>query len=90
MNLINREEFAFVESFLNADPPHSFQEYGDLIEKYDSLAKSILLEYDQTAFIGLFEIHKRSFMEQLSEAAKFCKEMVVNKVTHDYQIKCKT
>lgn len=89
VNLINRQEITFVESFLNAEPPRTFEEYGQLIEKYHQLSRNILLEFDQTAHIGLFEVHKRDLMLHMSQAANSCKEMLLNKMIGDYQTKSK-
>lgn len=86
---MNKEEIKFVESFLNADPAGTFEEYGQFIEKYDQLSRNILVEFDETSFIGLFEVHKKNLIEYMSQAANYCKEMLLNKMMNDYQLKSK-
>lgn len=83
--LMNREEIEYVESFLSAEPPRSLQEFGDLLRKYDDLYKSILVEFYRTDFIGPFEINKEDLIKMLSQAAFYCKELLLNRVISDCQ-----
>lgn len=89
INLINGEEISLIEEFLNDEPPHTFQEYGELIERYDNLSRDILLQFDSTVFIGIFEVHKKGLMEHMSETAYRCRNMLLNRMISDYQLKSK-
>lgn len=85
IRLMNREEIYEVENFLEANPPHSLQEFGDAIRKYDDLSKSVLVEFYHTDFIGPFEIKKEELIKMLSQTALHCKEMLINRITSDCQ-----
>ena len=88
-SFVDRSETAFVESFLSADPAHSFEEYGALIDRYKQLSRAVLSEFDETAFTGFFEAHKREFIEHISLAAGQCEEMLLAKMINDYQLESK-
>lgn len=89
-SLINNEDAKIVEEFLQAKPPHSFQEYSDLIYKYDKLSKNIPLEFERTVFTGLFEVNRTGFLEFIASKARKLKDDLVNKMTMDYQYKSRT
>lgn len=87
MSLVNNESRQFVDQFLRADPPHSFQEYSDLIKKYDELSKNIPVEFERTAFTGLFEVHRKEFLDYMADNARRLKDDLVNRMVLDYQCK---
>lgn len=89
-SLINNEGGKYVEEFLRAKPPHSFQEYSELIRKYDQLAKNIPTEFERTVFTGLFEVNRSGFLEFIADKARKLKDDLVNKMIMDYQYKSRT
>lgn len=87
ITLINETDIEYVEGFMNAEPPHGFEEYAEQIAKYDNLAKNIPVGYDQTFFSGLFDVHRKDLMDYLASAANDLKEELVNRMVSDYQHK---
>ena len=86
-SLFNNEAQQYVEEFLSADPPHTFEEYDELIQKYDELSKKIPLEFERIVFTGLFEVHRKEFLDYLAENAKALRDELLNKMVMDYQYK---
>lgn len=86
-SLINEEEKEFVEAFLDAYPPHSFDEYSQLIKKYHELAQSI--DFELTVFVGLFEMRRRNLSEQMIHMANRLKQDLLKRMVTDYQQKVK-
>lgn len=89
MSLVNDVDHENVTTFLNADPPHSFADYAQLIEKYDSLKKNIPVNYDRTFFSGLFDVHRKDLMDSVASIASYLREELVDRVILDYQNKSK-
>ncbi|XP_051171696.1 dynein axonemal heavy chain 7-like, partial [Leptopilina boulardi] len=89
-SLINNDAGKFVDEFLRAKPQHTFQEYNELIGKYDKLAKNIPIEFERTVFTGLFEVNRSGFLEFIADKARKLKDELVNKMTMDYQYKSRT
>ncbi|KAJ8668953.1 hypothetical protein QAD02_000212 [Eretmocerus hayati] len=88
--LVNNEERASVQSFINSEPPHEFQEYGVLIDHYHHLSRNLMVEFEKSAFLEPFEIYKGYLIENLIQVAENCKELLLNKIRNDLQQKTKT
>ncbi|KAL7295896.1 hypothetical protein TKK_0010939 [Trichogramma kaykai] len=87
--LINKDEITFVKNFLAEIPPRSFQEFAELIEKYDNFVKNIPSEFDSLYFTSVFEVHKEDLIEYICKTATHCKNMLISQMNHDYQDKSK-
>ncbi|XP_043277906.1 dynein axonemal heavy chain 7-like [Venturia canescens] len=89
MSLVNDVENERVASFLDADPPHTFESYAELIEKYDALKKNIPVNYDRTFFSGLFDVHRKDLMDGIASVAGYLRDELVERMILDYQNKSK-
>ncbi|CAB0039603.1 unnamed protein product [Trichogramma brassicae] len=89
ITLINKDEITFVKNFLAEIPPRSFQEFAELIEKYDNFVKKIPSEFDSLCFTRIFEVHKEDLIEYICKTATHCKNMLISQMNHDYQDKSK-
>ncbi|KAK0178126.1 hypothetical protein PV328_002104, partial [Microctonus aethiopoides] len=87
ITLINDEDEEFVRNFLSSDVPRTFNEYVELIEKYDKLGKNILIEFDRTFFGGLFDVHREDLMEYMAKVANIFKTKLIDRMIEDYQTK---
>lgn len=87
ITLINDEDEEFVRNFLSSDVPRAFNEYVELIEKYDKLGKNILIEFDRTFFGGLFDVHREDLMEYMAKVANIFKTKLIDRMIEDYQTK---
>ncbi|XP_063983101.1 dynein axonemal heavy chain 7-like [Diachasmimorpha longicaudata] len=87
VTLINESDEDLVKKFLAVDPPRPFDEYAQLIEKYDKLSKNIPVEFDRTFFSGIFDVHREDFMEYMAKIANLLKTNLVARMIEDYQCK---
>ena len=87
MSLVNNESREFVEEFLKADPPHNFQEYGELIKKFHELSKKIPVQFERTVFIGLFEVRRKEFLDLIASNARNLRDELVDRLVFDYRHK---
>lgn len=87
VTLINDTDEELVKKFLSSDPPKTFHEYSELIDKYDKLSKKIPVEFDRTFFCGIFDIHREDMMEYMARTANILKENLVDRMVEDYQSK---
>jgi GTPase SAR1 family protein len=87
LNLINMEEIKFVEAFVKDN--RTFEEYEELIEKYYKLSRKIITKFEQTTFLHRFEVNKTDLIKYITDSANYCKNVLVNKLISDYQLKAK-
>lgn len=87
MSLINNKDINYVQDFVKAQPPNTYQKYCELIDYYDRLSKTIPLEFYWTSFTDLFEVRRHHIIEHLAATAAYLKGELISKMVAEYQQK---
>jgi hypothetical protein len=87
ISLIKNDDVNYVEDFLQAEPPKSYEEYCKLVQYYDQLSKNIPLEFHQTLFIDLFEVRRHYIIDHLALTATNLRNKIISKMVSEYQQK---
>lgn len=71
------------------DDTKTFQEYQELISDYNDLERRIIIENDLTVYTTFFEINRRDFLEMVTKNVESLKNMLLNELVGQYQMKTK-
>ncbi|XP_045534007.1 dynein axonemal heavy chain 7 [Papilio machaon] len=83
--LLNGESLDEVEAFIYADPEKTFEEFCAESIKYVELAREIPSKLEGTIVIGMFMMQRGDLINSLRGAATRLANMVLRKMTDDYQ-----
>ncbi|PSN56752.1 Dynein heavy chain 7 [Blattella germanica] len=87
MHLINDEAQEAVNEFLSTE--HPFEDFVPLVLNYHQLSLDIPCKVDHTVTMGMYEMHREDLIDTLVSQARFFRDQLLARMTHDYQTLCK-
>lgn len=81
----NGVEEKLVEDFLKAQPPHTFDEYAALMNRYHDMAKNVNMKHKRTIFCGIFEVRKKHILSFIENQAQSFLNMLLDQMVDEYQ-----
>lgn len=77
-----------METFLGEE--HTFEEYVEMILGLKETGVNIPLKMEHVITIGMYDMHRPELIKALCSAEEQLREMLLERMSKDYQFKCKT
>lgn len=89
LSYTNGIEEKVVEDFLKAQPPHTFDEYAVLMNRYHDMAKTVNMRHERTIFCGIFEVRKKHILSFVENQAQSLLNLLLDRMVDEYQAEVK-
>lgn len=76
-----------VNKFLEAEQP--FEDYCEMVAKYDKLAQLIPCELAHVVTMGLYDINREELIDSIATQATTQRDSILTRMVNDYQHMCK-
>lgn len=74
-----------VNQFLNAEPAKEFKQYCNFSEKLVVIASDIPMKLQKVVIVGIYKMERENLIIALKDAATSFADLLLNKMTGDYQ-----